>query len=102
MIYHIFYGEISDDRQKNRDNGDDDPFSVLKRNIDISVNWLEFLNWAKKHLSEEIKIDWGSFAWKGTGNDIKQLKKDKPYEVIEEYRKIDPEKIYGVVFIEMS
>ena len=33
MDYRIYYGEISDDRLNNWDNGDDNPFNVLKKEL---------------------------------------------------------------------
>ena len=104
MMYTIFYGEISDDRQTKWNNGDDNPFDVLKKNnrIEGGRSWLDFLGWARKNLSDEIKIDWGSFAWKGTGNDIKRLITDEPYSISEGFDEIASDNIYGIVFIEMS
>ena len=103
MIYRIYYGEISDERLQNWNNGDDDPFSVLKRNIDIryGLTWMDFIPWAGKQFSDEIKIDWGSRAWKCTGKDILQAAEENGYIDFEEIDKVVPGAVYGVVFIEM-
>jgi len=104
MDYRIYYGEISDDRLIKWDNGDDNPFKVLKTSFSIARprSWMDFIFWARKNLSDKIQIDWGSFAWKCTGNDIMRLASDIQDSIIEGFDEIDPDKVYGVVFIEMS
>ena len=104
MVSQIFHGEISNERSNKWDNGEDNPFVGLKKNnrIERVRSRIDFLGWARKHLSDKIQIDWGAFAWKGTGNDIMRLATDIQYSIIEGFDETDPDKIYGVVFIETS
>ena len=48
----------------------------------------------------EIKIDWGSFAWKGTKEDILKLVQ-KVHGELEDEGVLQDGVEYGVVFIEM-
>ena len=105
MEYWIYYGDIRDDWAKNwgKKNPNDDPFKVLENDHMIYPNpgagWVGFLLWADEVCMENIKIDWGSQAWKCRGQDLIELKeKADIYEV----DSVDPEKTYGIVFIEMS
>lgn len=100
-MYDIFYGEISDDRQTKWDNGDDNPYNVLKKYNQIA-RVRDFLGWAKRNLTDEISIDWGSIAWKGIGKDLLRLAADNRYIIIEGFDEINPDGIYGIVFIDWS
>ena len=104
MDYRFYFGEISDTGRKAWDDMEMSPFDVLKKNrhIDLHASWLDAMSWARRNLHDEIQVDWGSFAWKCTGKDLLDLKKNKPSCDIESYDDIDPDKEYGVVFIEMS
>ena len=66
MVFRVYYGEISESRKENWDNGEKNPYDVLVSNKKISgYDWMSFLTIARKCLKDEIQIDWGSFAWKG-------------------------------------
>jgi len=101
MLFSVYYGEISDERKEKWDIEEDNPYKVLKDDNKISCyDWMQFLAVARKSLTDEIQIDWGSFAWKGDkfsiGNMVDQLSGGK----IEGYSKMKPSVEYGVVFIE--
>lgn len=102
MVFRVYYGEISESRKENWDNGEENPYDVLVSNKKISgYDWMSFFAIARTYLKEEIQIDWGSFAWKGCKSDILKLKKDWHAKLEDEtFLKEDVE--YGVVFIEES
>lgn len=102
MVFRVYYGEISESRKENWDNGEENPYDVLVSNKKISgYDWMSFFAIASTYLKEEIQIDWGSFAWKGCKSDILKLKKDWHAKLEDEtFLKEDVE--YGVVFIEES
>ncbi len=102
MVYRILYGEISQSRKEKWDNGEENPYDVLQWSKEISArDWMEFLASGKKYLREEIQIDWGSFAWKATKNELLNLCK-VPGITVRGVNKLDSEIEYGVVFIEES
>lgn len=102
MVFRVYYGEISESRKENWDNGKENPYDVLASNKKISgYDWMSFFAIARRYLKDEIQIDWGSFAWKGCKSDILKLKKDWHAKLEDEtFLKEDVE--YGVVFIEES
>ncbi len=108
MLFKIYYGEISEEwnqnwEQKRKEKEEGDPFEVLKETYDIHCHdWMEFLHWAQSHLNDQINVDWGSSAWRCTGEDLHQLKRELKGTGIQRFKSIQPEKEYGVVFIEMS
>lgn len=101
MVGKIYYGDISEARQKQWNSGDDNPYEVLGDNMSsISCDWMEFFDFARSHFSEEIQVDWGSFAYKCSGKELLKLE-NSCCASVENSREIDPEKEYGVVYIEM-
>ncbi|MBO4219408.1 MAG: hypothetical protein J5933_00585 [Clostridia bacterium] len=104
MDYGFYYGVISETGKTVWDDAELSPFDVLEKNIhiDLHASWLDAFGWARKNLRDEVQVDWGSFAWKCTGNDLLHLKEYKPDCDIEDQDEIVPDKEYGVVFIEMS
>ena len=102
MVFRVFYGELSDARKETWDNGEDNPYDVLAENKEIHGNdWISFLAIARKLFIEEIQIDWGSFAWKGTKGDLLKLKKEW-HAKLEDEKKLKENVEYGIVFIEES
>ena len=58
MMYDIYYGELSEKRKENWDNGDDNPFEVLAWRKEIrGIDVFEFFQCTKKYLRDEIKVD---------------------------------------------
>lgn len=102
MLYTIYYGEISAVRKAKWNNGEDNPYDVLECNKKIScTNWISFLAAARKYLKDEIQIDWGSYAWKGTKDDILKLCKAINGEV-QDSKNLKDCIEYGIIFIEES
>ena len=102
MMYSVYYGEISDARKENWDNGEENPYNVLNSNKKISpvgCSWMDFLPIARRLLRDEIQVDWGSFAWKANKSDILKLRKECNVTLEDaEFLKSGVE--YGVVFVE--
>ena len=105
MVYSIEYGEICDAWEENWGNAGDDPFHVLKERhgirFSIGSGWFGFHLWADEHCTDRIEIDWGSRAWKCKGKELIDLDAEGSTEVYG-IESVDPDKTYGVVFIEMS
>ena len=101
MMYEIFYGEISEKRKELWDNGDDNPFKILEWRKELRIlDFISFFHLTKRYLKDEIKIDWGSFAWKGSKEEILRLVREVHGELEDESVLQDGVE-YGVVFIEM-
>ncbi len=102
MVFSVYYGEISESRKENWDNGEENPYDVLIANKKISdYDWISFLSIARTYLKEEIQIDWGSYAWKGCKADILKLKREW-HAKLEDETSLKEDVEYGVVFIEES
>lgn len=100
MMFSVYYGELSETRKENWDNGEENPFDVLVSNKEIKgYDWLDFLAIARRLLRDEIQVDWGSFAWKANKTDILKLKKEWD-ATIEDAKSLKAGVEYGVVFIE--
>ena len=104
MEYRIYYGEITAKGEGAWNKKETSPFAILEKDLTFSFpdSWVGFLAWARSELRDEVQVDWASFAWKCYGKDLQELKKNRPNCEIESYDEIEPEKEYGVVFIEMD
>lgn len=98
----IFYGEISDAWELDWGKGDD-PFDVLKKQTCIDHFFFGggVFAWAEEHCTDEVKVDWGSYAWKCKGRDLIELNNRSSTEQDPAIAGLDPDKTYGVVLIEM-
>lgn len=56
---------------------------------------------AKKLFTGEVQVDWGSFAYKCTKEQLRKLMQ-KTHCEIEKIEQLDLDQIYGIVFIEES
>lgn len=107
MFYSIRYGKICECWKKDWRTPDveSNPYEVLQNEHvikpPISSGWLGFHYWADEHCTDRIEIDWGSRAWKCTGKELILLNEKNPGTVLEA-DSIDPNEIYGVVFVEES
>lgn len=105
MVYLIEYGEICEAWAENWGHAGHDPFEVLKESHAIryldSSGWFGFQLWAYECCTDDIEIDWGSRAWKCKGKVLIDLAAKGSAEV-NDIESVDPDKTYGVVFIEMS
>ena len=98
MMSSIFYGEIKENQLRSWPENKN-PYDILVENnrIEKLGGW-EFLEIANKLFLDEVQVDWGSFAYKCTKNQLKKLKDQTGCEINLETLKIG--KIYGIVFIE--
>lgn len=107
MRYSIRYGKIREKWEKdwNTHDTEDNPYDVLQNDhvidLPIRLGWLDFHYWADKRCTDRIEIDWGSRAWKCTGKELLHLNGEYPGSVYGA-EAVDPNGIYGVVFIEES
>ena len=101
MMSSIFYGEIKEERL-NSWSENENPYDILKENNRInSLSGWDFLEVAKKLFTEEVQVDWGSFAYKCTKDQLRKLRQ-KTHCEIEKFEQLDTDQIYGIVFIEES
>lgn len=98
MMSSILYGEIKENQLRSWSENKN-PYDILIENnrIEKLGGW-EFLEIANKLFSDEVQVDWGSFAYKCTKNQLKILKDQMGCEINMETLKTG--KIYGIVFIE--
>ena len=61
-----FFGELSEKRKCIWDNKENNPYEVLHEPIELNCRGNNLLIDGKKFFTEQIQIDWGSFAWKST------------------------------------
>lgn len=95
----IFYGEIKEDRL-NTWKENKNPYDILADNnrIERLGGW-DFLFIADELFTDCVQVDWGSFAYKCTKEQLIELTR-KTKCTISGIELLKPEKIYGIVFIE--
>ena len=100
MVYEIKVGVIKPDKLETwKENSE--PFDILDDWKDIKlINWIDFLQMARRIFTDEVQVDWGSFAYKATKEQLRQLMEEYNAE-IEDLDDL-PDANLGVVFIEMS
>ena len=99
MMSSVFYGEIKEDKFQtwfeNRD-----PYDILVENSRVErLGGWDFLFIAKELFKDEVQVDWGSFAYKCTRKQLQKLIGATKC-VIPKIQELDPDKVYGIVFIE--
>ena len=100
MVYEIKVGVIKPDKLRTW-NENHEPFDILDNPRDINnIDWTEFLAASQKLFTEKVTVDWGSFAFKATKDQLKQLAENYNAKIAG----LDglPDENLGVVFIEMS
>lgn len=94
----LYYGEIKPERLKTWfDNHD--PYDILVERIEISPKLHFQLNYANQMCSDEVKVDWGSFAYKCSKEQLLKLS-EKCHLDIKGIDELDDEKTYGLVWVE--
>ena len=63
MIY--YFGTLTDERKKQWNNGEQNPYNVVKENIKVSDSF-----YYQKCFKDEIWIDWGSRASRISGKEL--------------------------------
>ncbi len=94
----LYYGEIKPERLETW-NTNSDPYDILVERHEISPKLLFQLHYAERICSNEVKVDWGSFAYQCTKAQLKELEQACSLEIkgLEELR---DDYIYGLVWIE--
>ena len=113
MVCCAYFGELSKWRRERWDNGESNPYKILSEPIELPRKGNHFWDYGDRYFFNQIRIDWGSFAWKCTGDSIIRflednisslpwLKKDEKemIEAVKRYIEMHKETEYGVVFIE--
>ena len=94
MMSSIFYGEIKEDKLKtwfeNRN-----PYDILVENnrVERLGGW-DFLFIAKDLFTDEVQVEWGSFAYKCTRKQLQKLVSEMKCE-IPKIQELDADKVYG-------
>ncbi len=94
----LYYGEIKPERMETW-NTNNDPYDILIERHEICPKLLFQLHYAERICSDEVKVDWGSYAYKCTKNQLKQLEEACKLK-IEGLDNLEDDKVYGLVWIE--
>lgn len=113
MMCSAYFGELCEERKKDWNYKNTDPYSVLKTFVKLVRKGHELLYSGQDYFKDKIQIDWGSFAWKCTKEEMIKFLEDKqstlPWlieseleiiECVKQYIEEHGDTLYGVVFIE--
>ena len=64
MECSAYFGELSETRKQKWEQGNTNPYEVLVSPIRLERKGHDLLSVGSKYFREKIKLDWGSFAWK--------------------------------------
>ena len=97
MLSSIYYGEIQSDKLVSW-NENKDPYNILVENNRVyKLGGWEFLDIANKLFDNEKQVDWGSYAYQCTKEQLEKLMEQTGCE-IDKINELASEKIYGIVF----
>lgn len=95
------YGELSNQRKENWYHDDENPFIILKWEKRIySAEGIGFPSLATQYLRDRVQIDWGSFAWKASKEELLHFADRISCGELEDPDCLEDGIEYGVVFIE--
>lgn len=99
MLSSIYYGEIKKEKLESW-NTNNNPYEILEENNRVYklCGW-KFLDLANKLFTDEKQVDWGSFAYKCTKEQLQELIVQTKCS-IEKIEELESGKIYGIVFVE--
>lgn len=113
MMCTAYFGILSEQRKQQWNYPDNDPYRVLASPISIESKAHDLLNYGSNYFREEIKIDWGSFAWKCTYEELNKFlcdhKTSLPWLIeseenlliqVRSYIDEHKDEDFGIVFIE--
>lgn len=113
MKCSAYFGELSEIRRQRWEQDDTNPYEVLVSPICLEGKGHDLFSVGSQYFKEKIKVDWGSFAWKCTPEEIYRffeehqttlpwlIKSDKEvYTKVREYVEQRGNTEYGVVFVE--
>ena len=99
MLSSIYYGEIQSDKLVSW-NENKDLYNILVENNRVyKLGGWEFLDIANKLFDNEKQVDWGSYAYQCTKEQLEKLMEQTGCE-IDKINELASEKIYGIVFVE--
>ena len=99
MLSSIYYGEIQSDKLVSW-NENKAPYNILVENNRVyKLGGWEFLDIANKLFDNEKQVDWGSYAYQCTKEQLERLMEQTGCE-IDKINELASEKIYGIVFVE--
>ena len=99
MLSSIYYGEIQSDKLVSW-NENKDLYNILVENNRVyKLGGWEFLDIANKLFDNEKQVDWGSYAYQCTKEQLEKLMEQTGCE-IDKMNELASEKIYGIVFVE--
>ena len=100
MMSVIICGEIKPERLDTW-NSNTDPFDILKEKREIyKLDALKFLRTAEQLFTDKIRVNWGSFAYRCTKEQL-ELLQTKTGCVIEGLDAMNTDAEYGIIFIEI-
>lgn len=113
MLCSAYFGAICESRRQNWEMGEDNPYKVLEDAIRLERKGHDLLSNGSRYFHDQIQVDWGSFAWKCTPEEVLRFLEDykidlewlieKEEEIIERVKQYIAEREnaeFGVVFIE--
>ena len=77
MMCSAYFGELIEERKRCLNSADKNPYHVLQNKICLECKEHILLDVGAKYFREEIQLDWGSFAWKCTPDELYQFLNDK-------------------------
>ena len=99
MLSSIYYGEIQSDKLVSW-NENKDLYNILVENNRVyKLGGWEFLDIANKLFDNEKQVDWGSYAYQCTKEQLEKLMEQTGCE-IDKMNELASEKIYSIVFVE--
>lgn len=115
MMCSAYFGRLSEKRKLSWDNGDDNPCDVLESRICLEGKGHDLLHSGSDYFKDRIQIDWGSFAWKCTPEEISRFlcdhkttlswlvkSEEELIKNVKAYIAEDENAEFGVIFIEES
>ena len=113
MQCSAYFGEISEQRKNEWNCQDDNPYGVLQDSIQLHRKGHNLWNVGDKYFNNRIQVDWGSYAWKSTSEEIIDFLKgtrtslswlveddEQQIRQVRDYIKNHGNTQYGIVFVE--
>lgn len=115
MVCSAYFGELCEERKQNWKYEDTNPYAILDKPISLEGKGHDLLDAGNKYFHDQIQVDWGSFAWKCSAEEIVRFLNDyketlpwlvesdeKMIEEVKSYIKERENVEFGVVFVEES
>lgn len=94
MLCDAYFGELQPDWKKKKD-----PSEVLKTKIPVYRGAHDLLSKGSRYFTEETQIDWGSFAWKCTKEEMDRFIKEEDV-TFQKDPVFEDGKEYGMLFLD--